>query len=418
MNKKALPPPEKRTTFALVNNCMITKKIAVPLINEKILQQAEHCYFATAAITDEGFEFIRTRISTKCKIDIVTSLDEPSSPAVLNKILRHYQGRINLNIYTRNSLHANLYVFDLPFRKSVAFVGSGTLSLEGLKDHEELFWKITDAKEVESLMSWYTTYFQFSVPLNENIVREYELLYPQMMQRQMTSRNEKDQLIALTASSFSWDSVRFKNQYFKKEDYQVFSFSNVFADNASLRLSRAALQEKLFQLHEMVKEKLVHVKLKLAESAQNIDPAMAPDRKIDSFFLKYYSKGEESLVKFQLGINQLSFFIAAEVGNEKGLSNARAAFHASLEDPMVRSKLFATINRLPAGCSIEVAGKRKAVEAFQQEQLFVEFLQGDRAGIFPIRIEKSHSPGDPSIHVEAVGATIIAALERLSAVFM
>jgi hypothetical protein len=397
---------------------MITKKIAVPLVNEKILQQAEHCYFATASITDEGFEFIRTRVSTKCKIDIVTSLHDASSPSVLTKILRHYQGRINLNVYTRNALHANLYVFDLPFRKSVAFVGSGTLSLEGLKDHEELFWKITDPKEIESLMSWYTTYFQFSVPLDENIVREYELVYPEIARRQLVSRKEQEQLIALTASSFNWEYIKFRNQYFKKEDYQVFTFSNMFSDNASLRLSRVALHEKLLKLHEMIQEKIVTAKLKLSDSPPQLDPSLSHSRKIDSMFVKYCSEGEECLVKYQFGINQLSFFIAAEIANDKVTSAARVAFQTNLEVPQFRSKLFATIEKLPEGYYVEVGGKRKGVESIRQEQLLIDFLLSDRASIFPIVIGKSYSPGDPATQIEAISTTIIGELTRLSAVFL
>ena len=87
---------------------MIIKKLAVPLINEKLLQQAEHCYIATAAISEAGFDFIRSRIPTKTKMEIVTGLDAPTSPEVLRRLWRNYQGRITLNIYTRNVFHAGM----------------------------------------------------------------------------------------------------------------------------------------------------------------------------------------------------------------------------------------------------------------------------------------------------------------------
>ena len=87
---------------------MIIKKLAVPFINEKLLQQVEHCYIATAAISEAGFDFIRTRIPTKTKMEIVTGLEMPTSPTVLQRIWRNYQGRITLNIYTRNDFHANV----------------------------------------------------------------------------------------------------------------------------------------------------------------------------------------------------------------------------------------------------------------------------------------------------------------------
>src|SRR6187402_3908396 len=104
---------------------MIVKKLAVPLINEKIMQQAEHVYIATAGISEPGFDFIRSRIAPKCKMEIVTGLSALTSPSVLHRIWKNYGGRISLNIYTRNVFHANLYIFDLPFRKTIAFVGSG-----------------------------------------------------------------------------------------------------------------------------------------------------------------------------------------------------------------------------------------------------------------------------------------------------
>ncbi len=54
---------------------MLIKKLAAPLINEKLLQQAEHCYIASASISEVGFDFIRSRIPPKCKMDLVTGLE-------------------------------------------------------------------------------------------------------------------------------------------------------------------------------------------------------------------------------------------------------------------------------------------------------------------------------------------------------
>ena len=81
---------------------MLIKKLAAPLINEKLLQQAEHCYIASASVSEAGFDFIRSRIPPKCKMDMVTGLDVPTSPQVLRRIWRNYQGRITLNIYSKN----------------------------------------------------------------------------------------------------------------------------------------------------------------------------------------------------------------------------------------------------------------------------------------------------------------------------
>ena len=80
---------------------MIIKKLAAPLINDKLLQQAEHCYIATAEISEEGFDFIRSRIPAKTKMDMVTGMNGKTSVEVLRRIWKNYQGRINLNFYTR-----------------------------------------------------------------------------------------------------------------------------------------------------------------------------------------------------------------------------------------------------------------------------------------------------------------------------
>ena len=170
---------------------MIVKKLAVPLINDKLLLQAEHCYIATASISEAGFDFIRSRIPPKCKMEIVTGLDVLTSPQVLRRIWRNYQDRITLNLYTRNFFHANVYIFDLPYRKAVAFVGSGNFTLEGMKDSEELFYKVTDPKEIEALKSWFIGYYEFSEPVTETIIQEYELVFPLLKQREIASRKEK-----------------------------------------------------------------------------------------------------------------------------------------------------------------------------------------------------------------------------------
>src|SRR5688572_30547892 len=104
---------------------MLIKKLAAPLINDKILMQAEHCYIATSAISEAAFNFVTSRLSVKCKMEIVTGLDLPTSPEVLRKIFSQLTDRVTLRVFTKNYFHSNVFIFDLPFRKSVAFIGSG-----------------------------------------------------------------------------------------------------------------------------------------------------------------------------------------------------------------------------------------------------------------------------------------------------
>jgi hypothetical protein len=397
---------------------MIIRKLAVPLINDKILMQAEHCYIATAAISDDGFEFVRSRIPAKTKMDIVTGLDGLTSPFVLQKILRNYQGRINLGIYTRNVLNANLFVFDLPFRKSVAFVGSGSLSLAGLKDHEELFWKITDPKEVESLMSWYTTYFQFSVPLTEEIAAEYELLYPGMKRREIITRREKDELIALTASSFRWDAVRFKGQFFTKEDYLTFANTNAPYDNAMLRTSRMAVREKLLLLRDKLEDTIAGYGLQIVpEKGHTIEPADYPDQRIASMMLVYSLKSPQSAVSFQVVIGKMDFRIRACIDVDPAAKKVRQHFFAQFDSPSGRSLFHEKVLKRCGGFTIEVAGATRAVESLQQEQVFFDFLNSDPGHQFDITFDRKFLPGDPLIGNERLPDTIRDQLKLLTSVF-
>jgi hypothetical protein len=393
---------------------MITKKVAVPLINEKILQQAVHCYVATAGISDNGFEFLRSRIAPKCKVDIVTGLDEPTSPVVLQKILKNYQGRINLNIYTRNVLHANLYIFDLPFKKSVAFVGSGSLTLDGLKDNEELFWKITDPKEIESLLSWYTTYFQFSVPLSETIATEYEYLYPSIMNRVIASRKEKQEMFALTASSFSWDAIKFRSQYFKKEDYLILANANALFDNASIHLARTALREKLMGLHEQHVSASRFLKLKRDESTPSIDRASYTNGRITEMFIRYYKASSDDLAVFDTGLMQRQFFIRMIIQSGPRFRALREQWSSRLSAETSAQEWFNLLQKSLPEYTIEVAGQRKPVSSFNAPRAVAEFLLEDGLHLFDIVFERRINPGDALLSDESIGETVAKELEKLA----
>lgn len=398
---------------------MITKKLAVPLINDKILLQAEHCYIATAALSDAGFDFVRSRIPGNCKIDMVTGLDELTSPNVLQRIFRHYQGRITLNIYTRNILHANVYIFDLPYRKTVAFVGSGNFSLEGLKDHEELFWKVTDPKEVESLMSWFTGYYEFGVPLSEAMIREYELIYPAMQQRAIESRLEKQQCIALTAGGFNWDTIKFKNQYFKKEDYLTLSTGNAAVDNEAMRIARTGIQHKLHQLHDSLKNEQIALPLYHDHNViTSVELTDHSERKIRSLWISY-GKSESSVgfITLQAGISPISFSVRLNADLQNTSQKERERFYYQTQDDTYQSAFFTTLSRLEKGYTIEVGGFRKSVGSFQKEQALWEFIRSDYGLHFGFIIEKNFTPGDVAIGNENIASTVANEFVKLTPVY-
>jgi len=407
---------------------MLIKKLAVPFINNKLLQQVEHCYIATAAISESGFDFIRSRISPKCKMEIVTGLDIPTSPEVLRKIWRHYQGRITLHIYTRNFFHANVYIFDLPFRKAVAFIGSGHCTLGGIKDHEELFYQVTDTKDIENLKSWFTGYYEFADPLTEELIQEYEYLYPTLKQRDIASRAEKNDFISLTTAGFSWDHIRFKHQYFKKEDYLALGSSKAQINTPEVQAERVSVQYKLIQLHELIKDH-VH-RLKLHENhhpdqiVSSLDPADHADRKLRSMWIAY-GPGEAALKKndpparlidvmqLQIILRQREVGIWLIPGKPNTGKSDREYFKHKMNDEEYRKQFFSLLSGLGAGHWIEIAGDKKPIESFQNEETLWEFTKADNWMHYAFFIGKNYFPGDNEISSEQIATTITKEFDKL-----
>lgn len=411
---------------------MIIKKLAVPFINEKLLQQVEHCYIATAAISEAGFDFIRTRIPTKTKMEIITGLEMPTSPAVLQRIWRNYQGRITLNIYTRNDFHANVYIFDLPYRKSVAFVGSGHFSLEGIKDSEELFCKISDAKEIENLKSWFIGYYEFAQPLTEALIEEYEWRYPAMKQRDHTSRLEKKQFLALTTAGFSWDHIKFKQQYFKKEDYLAFSSSKAHFTTPELYAGRVSVQNKFIALHELIKDHLRKLGLQATSGSDSIvsslDPAHHTDSQLSSMWVAYGQSTSElkkhdevttlaDQMHVQIVLSQKDVGIYLVAGTPRKGKVAREYIKSSMNDIEYRKKTFNLLTGLGAGYWIDVACERKNTDTFPTEDALWEFTKADQWMYFDFIIGRNYTPDAVEISNENIVPTIVKELDKLSLLF-
>lgn len=409
---------------------MLIKKLAVPFINEKLLQQVEHCYIATAAISEAGFDFIRSRIPTKSKMEILTGLEMPSSPAVLQRIWRNYHGRITLNIYTRNVFHANVYIFDLPYRKSVAFVGSGSYTLEGIKDGEELFYKISDAKDIENLKSWFIGYYEFAQPLTEELIAEYEWRYPAMKRRDHQSRLEKKQFLALTTAGFNWDHIKFKQQYFKKEDYLGFSSSNAQFATPELNAGRVNVQNKFIALHELIKEPLRKLGLQAATDqgsmVSSLDPAQHADSQLRSMWLAYGST--TALKKFDetstladhmhvnVMLNQMDIGIYLVAGTRRTGKADREYFKDRMNEIEYRSQVFKLLGGLGAGYWIEVACERKNTDAFPSEDALWEFTKADQWMHYDFIIGRNYTPEAVEMSSENIAPSIVKELEKLSLV--
>jgi hypothetical protein len=400
---------------------MLVKKLAVPLINGKILAEAQHVYIATAAISQAGFDFINSRIPPKCKIEIVTGFDVLTSVQVLRRLWKHYQDRITLSVYTKNFFHPNLYIFDLPFRKSVAFIGSGHFTLGGIKDHEEIFFRVDDQKEIEALKSWFTGYYEFAEPLTENLLREYEAIYPSLKQREIASRRELDQALALTTAGFQWDSIRFKTQYFKKEDFLVLDRRKALLATPEAQAERQPVLTKLLQLYDALKPTLRTLKLAgradEAPATASLSPTEHPFEKLRSVWLDVVPNDAPDALHLRLtvGPQNISVGITSDLD---GTGKAdRQLLHKQLYDPGFRSIFLQRLAALGPGYTLECAGEVQPVESFQQADALWEFLKSDEEMYFPFMITRSYGPGDPAVGTDKIMTTLTQALELLTPLY-
>lgn len=405
---------------------MIIKKLAVPLINDKLLAQAEHCYIATAGISDAGFDFVRTRLAPNCKIDIVTGLDMLTSPGTLRRIWRHYQDRISCRIYTRNFFHANVYIFDLPYRKAVAFAGSGNFTIEGLKDHEEIFYKVTDLKEIETLRSWFTGYYEFAEPVSELLIQQYEAIYPAMKQREIASRQEKNEVIEMTAKGFNWDNIKFKNQFFKKEDYLIFGHDKSSLNTPAIQAERESIKARLLELHELIKRDVALLKLQedAGQIVNSVNPNNYANARVSNMSIIYgrpnailsrYSNEVKfsDFITLRTGIHQKEVIIAlmAEAGNGK---IDRNYFQQQMNIEEYRKAFFKLLKDLGANYWIEIFGEKRGVEIFKQEDALWEFAKQDDWRYYTFAIGRSYSPDALEISSVNIVQTIINELEKLN----
>ncbi len=412
---------------------MIIKKLAAPLINEKILHDAEHCYIATASISEAAFDFIKSRLSPKCKIEIVTGLDTPTSPQVLQRIWKHYQDRITINIYTRNYFNANVYIFDLPYRKGVAFVGSGHFTLGGLKDNEEIFYKIKDPKEIEALKSWFTGYYEFSEPLTEAIIEEYEWIYPSLKKHEIESRQEKKQFIELTTGGFNWDNIKFKNQYFKKEDYLVLGSNKASCNTLEIQAERTTTYNKLLALHESIHKYIIDLKLFQKSNGNyilsSLDPLHHADQKINAMWIAYSDgnqKSDEYSFSRKSHLNDMQLQVILKP-KEIGIwllpgKNDRVHFHEQMNDVVYRNTFYKLLTSLKIESKgndhwLYIAGEKRVIENFQNEDAFWDFTKADVSLLYDFIMGKTYIPGVLEINAEIITTTITKEVEKLALIY-
>jgi len=404
---------------------MIIKKLLAPFVNNKILKEAEHCYIASAAISEPAFDLLMSNLPRHCNVDIVTGLDLPTHPNVLWKVLKKYPGRVTLRIFTRNFFHSNLYIFDLPFRKRVAFVGSGSLTLGGLKDYEELSYKIDVERNVEDLKAWFRSYFDFGHDLSEAIIKEYEILYPSIAARDSAMKEDMKQLTDVITGRFSLTGINFSKQYFKGEDYATLDNSKASLNTQIVHHERVMVQNKLLELHEQLKSYLHKLKLHEHDDSDQIvsslDPVFHYEHKVKVIGLAYGRSKKEldgykakltDLINVQLLLGPQEFGICLSLGKPNSGTEDREYFRKEMNNEEYRKKFYDLLKALGKDYWIEVAGEKKQADSFEDEPVLWNYTNTD-ALQYNFIIGRYFAANDPEIAADNIIASIQKEIDKL-----
>ena len=244
----------------------------------------------------------------------------------------------------------------------------------------------------------------------------------------MHRAKKKKQFIELTTAGFNWDSIKFKNQYFKKEDYLTLGSSKVFLNTPEVLAERAIIQTKLLQLHESIKDQMHKLKLKEDADSNNIvsslDKEHHTDHKLSSMWISYGRNEAElsqysplaklhNFINLQVIIRQKDIGIWLVVGKQRDSKEDREFFKQHMIDEEYRNIFFKLLVGLGIGYWIEIAGDKINVETFQTADLLWEFTKSDDWMYYDFIIGRTYSPGEFDLSSDTITLTITKDFEKL-----
>ncbi len=417
---------------------MLIQKLTVPFIKESLLQRTVHCRIASAAISDAGFQFIVSRLSSSCRIEIITGLDLPTSPEVLKAALA--SDRMTMKIFTNNFFHPKVYLFSLNDGAKKAFIGSGNFTLGGFQKNEELSYMISSEADVQGIDEWFTKYSNKSVPLTKEIISEYEKIYFAAKRREKQNREEKKQFNDLITGSFNWENLNLQNSYFTQEDYLTFSNENASLEDGAIKEKRIKVLNKFLLLHQQLVEHIKrwnwHPHPNSIHYVSSIDPNFQPENKVKAMWLAYGRPKEELLlykggldsnnkepkpmdfIRVQVIIRQQDFGIWLMPGKDRGSEEDREYFKQQMQSEEYRSRFYVMLIALGDPYFIDVAGDERLVTSFKDANELWEYTKKDDWRYYYFTLGRNYSPDDSKIDEGVILDTILRDFDKLHPLYI
>jgi HKD family nuclease len=415
---------------------MIIRKLTVPLLgSNKIIQKTAKAFIATAAISNEGFDYIfgPNRLPENAHCKIVTGLHLPSPPSILRRILNDFSKSIELRIYNENFFHPKVYLFELKDGKKIGFVGSGNFSHGGFSGHEELFVQIDSSDEFDTLKEWFDSYFSRSEPISEPFIQKYDLFYSSFKKREEDDKNDLRDFRSVVKGEFNWNVVDFTDQYFLRDDYFAFEPAKARLDNPEIKEERLGVKRKLLDLHEELRSKIprswnIHEHYETEHVISSLDPNNHDDLRLRSMWLAYgrYKDelkryGEEStplyFMRLQVIISHEFVGMWLMPGKPGGSKVDREFFKEQMRTPSFRNNYFQQLNALGSNYFINIGGETKPVTIFSDADELWNYTKTDDWRVSYFTIGRNFKPGASDLKINNFASTVVTEFAKLHQIY-
>lgn len=151
------------------------------------VRNVSEVFIAVAFFTK--YQFVESLLKGGSTVRLIVRLDFPTDPYALKKLLDY--NNIYIRYFTSKSFHPKLYIF----QGKAAFLGSSNLTDGGLMSNQELNISIDNEDPIyDELEEIFFEYWDQSVPLTEEKLKQYEKLQQKYAQLRKQIDNFNDEI--------------------------------------------------------------------------------------------------------------------------------------------------------------------------------------------------------------------------------
>ncbi|MBP9152390.1 MAG: hypothetical protein KBF73_08920 [Flavobacteriales bacterium] len=330
---------------------------------EAELKEAKSIWLASAMITTDGWNFIKSSIPKGTVEHYLIGIDLSTSPSVFESILANKT--INARVYqTKYTFHPKVYLIEKKDGLLTAFVGSSNTTTWGLEKNVEMNFHVNDPKECKQLLGWFQNLYVNGFLITDEFLKDYKRKYSKASARQRK--------IDMQASSVKLNLTKAAGQFFNVNQHEVFRAEYHRANSEDLKRIRKEVRDKYVELHKTIYPRFkdfglndLHCHHSKREIVSRHYFNQFSGNYVNSIWL-HYGKSEAQLEQYHIpkdkSINKPDSFInniriqvitrAEEVGiwlvlgRHNGSRHDRKHFKQQMQDKEVREKFFALFKGL------------------------------------------------------------------------